>query len=413
MKTTENTRYKNCMKYATICIISVFLLFSVVSVTFAEKGKKPDINIPKVEYRGGIYYLVLDGKTPYSRGYQHGKALEFPINMALRNFKEWLRTNAGIKDSEQVIQEFVQTTGHISSVKKHVPDLVKEMQGIADGAGIDFNELFVYQSFDELLMFLMHSGALDIANGHCTTTAVYGRPGKSNFVTHNNDIPTYHEGVSTVLHIKYPDSDLEILQSTFAGQIAQNGVNNRGVGVGMNTIADLQTTQTGIPVSFNVRKILQCKDRHEAIAYLKKIEAGTAMNYMICDRKKAVTVETWERNAKVIDKFDGQFAAHTNHSLQENAPVMFKMDASTGGGSYGFTHQRLDLAVKTLTEQAAKITFDGIRKLKSTRPILVNPGKPSGRTLQCMIVEIPAEGSPILYQTPDSPNWFGHVKFGF
>ena len=414
MKTLENSRHKNTMKHTTICIIiSVFLLLSVVPVAFGREGKKPDVNIPKVEYRGGIYYLVLDGKTPYSRGYQHGKALEFPINMAIRNFKEWLRNNAGIKDSEKMIQEFVKTTGHLKSAKKHVPDLIEEMRGIADGAGVDFNELFVYQSFDELFMFLMQSGSLDQANGHCTTTAVFGRLGKSNFVTHNNDIPIYHEGVCTVLHIKYPDSDLEILQSTFAGQIAQNGVNNRGLGVGISTVVDLPKTQTGIPVSFNVRKILQCKDRNEAVAYLETIEAGTAMNYMICDREKGVMVESWERNAKVIDRPDRQFIVHTNHSLQENAPVTFKMDAASGGGSYGFTHQRLELAVKTLTEQAAKITFDGIRKLKSTRPILVNPGKPSGRTLQCMIVEIPAEGSPVLYQTPDSPNWFDHVKFEF
>ncbi len=402
------------MKSATVfTLICAFLLSTVAPAPLAGDKKKPDIRVPKVEYRGGIYYLVLDGKTPYARGYQHGKALKFPIKMTLRNFKEWLRANAGIKDSEQIIQEFAKKTGHISSAKKHVPDLVEEMRGIAAGADVDFNELFVYQSFDELFLFLVQSGAMDRADGHCTTTAVYGRAGKSNFVTHNNDIPTYHEGMVTVLHIKYPDSDLEILQSTFAGQIAQNGVNNRGLGVGMNTVADLPKTKTGIPVSFNVRKILECKDRHEALAYLKKVEAGTAMNYMICDREKAITVENWQRNVKVIDRFDGQFAAHTNHSLQENAPITFKMDASSGGSSYGFTHRRLELVTKTLAEQAGEITFDGIRKLKSTRPVLVNPGKPSGRTLQCMIVEIPAEGPPVLYQTPDSPNWFDHVKFEF
>ena len=402
------------MTRATIhATFAAFLVTTVASIALAEEHDKNAIKIPKVEYRGGIYYIVLDGESPYVRGYQHGKALEFPINMALRNFKEWLRSNAGIKDSARLIQEFAKTTGHLRSVKEHTPDLVEEMQGIADGAGVDFNVLFVYQSFDELFLFLMESGALDRADGHCTTTAVYGRDGKSNYVTHNNDIPTYHEGVVTVLLIRYPDSDLEILQSTFAGQIAQNGVNNRGLGVGMNTVADLPKTRTGIPVSFNVRKILECKDRHEAAAYLQRIEAGTAMNYMICDRNKAISVETWERESKVIDRFTGQFAVHTNHSLQENAPVTFEMDASSGGGSYGFTHQRLELAMKTLTEQADKIGFDAIRKLKSTRPILVNPGKPTGRTLQCMIVEIPAQGSPVLYQTPDSPNWFGHVKFSF
>lgn len=393
----------------------LLILFGTLCTTslFAQPIDTKNIKIPKVEYRGGIYYLILDANTPYARGYQHGKALNFPINAALRNFKEWLRVNAGIKDSSQTIQDFFQTTGHYTTTKNHLPELIEEMKGIADGANVNFNELFVYQSFDELFLFLMHSGALNRDEGHCTTTAVFDRPGKPNFVTHNNDIPTYHEGVVTVLHIKYPHSDLEILQSTFAGQIAQNGVNNRGVGVGMNTIADLPKTQTGIPVSFHVRKILETSNRHEAGKYLENIEAGTAMNYMICDREKAFTIETWENNSKKVDEFHKQFAVHTNHSLQKDAPITFKMDASSGGGSYGFTHQRLELANKVLEEKAGKIAFEGIRKLKSTRPILVNPGKATGRTLQCMIVEIPKKGSPILYQTPDSPNWFEHVKFEF
>lgn len=369
--------------------------------------------IPKVEYRGGIYYVILDGATPHARGYQHGKALEFPIHLALRNFKEWLRANANIKDPGRMIQEFAANTGYIQAVRTGVPDLYEEMQGIADGSGVDFNELFVYQSFDELFLFLMKSGSLDLADGHCTTIGVYGRAGKPNFVTHNNDIPTYHEAAGTVLHIKYPDSDLEILQATFAGQIAQNGVNNRGVAVGINTLADLPTSDGGIPVSFNVRKILESKDRHDAIAYLKSKEFGTAMNYMIGDREKVVSVETWENNAVVLEDYPDKIAVHTNHTLQKNAPVTFEMDASSGGGSYGFTHQRLKLGMTTLSQNPEAVTFEDVVKLKSTRPILVNPGKPTGRTQMSMISVIPSSGNPVLYNTPDSPNWFGHVKFEF
>ena len=396
------------MNFARLAAAIIAFVF-VSSLAQAEA----DIEIPKVESRGGIYYLVLDGATPYARGYQHGKALEFPINMAIRNFKEWLRANANIKDPTGMIQEFAANTGYITSVKQDVPDLYEEMRGISDGSGVDFNELFVYQSFDELFLFLMKSGAMDQADGHCTTTGVYGRSGKPSFVTHNNDIPTYHEAVGAVLHIKYPNSDLEILQASFAGQIGQNGVNNRGVAVGINTLADLPTSQAGIPVSFNVRKILESNNRDEAIDYLKSKEFGTAMNYMIGDREKVVSVETWERNVVVLDGFPDKIAVHTNHTLQKDAPVTFTMDASSGGGSYGFTHERLQLALDALSANPDGVTLEDIKKLKSTRPILVNPGKPTGRTLMSMIAVIPKEGSPVLYNTPDSPNWFGHVEFTF
>ncbi|TWU08628.1 Acyl-coenzyme A:6-aminopenicillanic acid acyl-transferase [Symmachiella macrocystis] len=135
-----------------------------------------------------------------------------------------------------------------------------------------------------------------------------------------------------------------------------------------------------LPVSFNVRRILECRDRNEAIEYLRGIHAGTAMNYMLCDREMAVSVETWEDNAKTVDVYEGNYAVHSNHALHKGAPVTFKMNASSGGGSYGFTHQRLELGLKIMKEKAAMMTFAGVRAMKSTRPILVYPGKATGRT---------------------------------
>ena len=61
-----------------------------------------NVQIPTVEYRQGIYYLILDGKSPYERGYQHGAALEFPIKKALRQFKAWIRQNVGLDDPEEM-----------------------------------------------------------------------------------------------------------------------------------------------------------------------------------------------------------------------------------------------------------------------------------------------------------------------
>lgn len=396
-----------------VFLAAAAMCLGFVSRSYAELPQSTNGAVPKVEYRGGIYYLVLDGKTPYERGIQHGTALEFPIKKALRQFKQWIRDNVGIEDPGTMIQDFAGNTGYLASVKRHVPDLYEEMEGVAEGAGVDLNELFVYQSFDEFFVFLWKSGALDgVPDGHCTTTGVFGRSDKPNYVGHNNDIPVYHEEVATVLHIKYPDSTLEILQSAFAGQIGQNGVNNRGVAVGINTIADLAGSD-GVPVSFNVRKILESENIQGAVDYLKGTKFANAMNYMIGDREKVVSVETWETNAVVLDVYDGNYAVHANHTLQMNAPKTFEMTAESGGGSYGFTHERQELATKMLSADTAAVTREDFMNVYKTKPILVHPGKPTGRTLMNMIAEVPITGAPTLYLTPDSPNLFGHVKFSF
>jgi predicted choloylglycine hydrolase len=371
-----------------------------------------NIGIPAVEYRRGIYYLVLNGKTPYERGYQHGAALEFLIKKALRQFKAWIRQNVGLDDPEEMILDFAENTPYLASVQADVPDLYAEMQGIAEGACVDLKQLFVYQSFDEFFVFLLTSGALEQGStGHCTTAGIYGRPDKSNFVAHNNDIPTYHEELVTVLHIKFPDSDLEILQSTFAGGIGQNGVNNKGVAVGINTLANLPGGG-GLPVSFNVRKILESGNIAEAVAYIQYARFAQAMNYMIGDRERVVSVETWESNALVLDIYDGNYAVHTNHSIGEGTPKTFEMTSEMGGGSYSFTMERLELG-KELLADTENISLESFQQVFKTRPILVYPGKPTGRTLMQMTAEIPKDGYPVLHLTPDSPNLFKHVKFTF
>jgi isopenicillin-N N-acyltransferase-like protein len=370
-------------------------------------------SMPTVEYRRGVYYVVLDGKTPYERGYQHGVTLEFPIKKALRQFRLWVRDIVGLEEPGAMIQDFAVNTPYQASVQADVPDLFEEMQGISEGSGVDFNQLFVYQSFDEFFVFLLHSGSLDIGTtGHCTTAGIYGRAGQPNYVGHNNDIPTYHEEVVTVLHIKYPDSDLEILQSAFAGQLTQNGVNNRGVAVGINTLANLPGGD-GLPVSFNVRKILESANADDAVAYLNQARFAQAMNYMIGDREKVVSVETWQNSATVLNIYEGPFAVHTNHSLGKDTPKTFEMTPELGGGSYGFSQERLALGLEKLGPNIADTTREDFQQLFRTRPILVHPGKSTGRTLMNMVAEIPQEGSPVLFLTPDSPNMFGHARFEF
>ena len=393
-------------KYTLLFVLLLSTSYSASS-QIKETNETKEIKIPTVEYRQGIYYVELNGNTAYERGFQHGRALEFVIKRALQNFENWIAENTTIKVPEEAISDFANGKGYMQSVKDQLPELFNEFQGLVDGAQVDFDKLFSYQSFDEFYSYLEAGDHFKTNEGHCTTTGVFGRENQANFLTHNNDLPSYHEGAVTVLKIKYPNTDLILLQQTFAGQIGQNGVNNYGVAVGINTIIDMPVSTKGIPVSFNVRKILESKNITESLEYLKKVDFGTSMNYLIADRETAIAVETWEDNIVVIDNKKQQYIAHTNHTLQENAPVIYEIDEEVNDSSFGYTHGRLNLANKILGDSANHIDFEGLRELKSTRPIL------NSSTIMGTLISIPKKGFPILWTTPGSPNLFSHVKFTF
>ncbi|MFT4645813.1 MAG: isopenicillin-N N-acyltransferase-like protein [Planctomycetota bacterium] len=388
-------------------ITLIFLTLSISFTTYSQTMKNKEIKTPTVEYRQGIYYLELESSTSYERGYQHGAALKFVIKKSLKNFENWIKENTTIKIPEEAISEFTNNNRYIQSVKVQLPELFNEFQGIVDGAQVNFDKLFAYQSFDEFYSYLEAGNHFKTNEGNCTTTGVFGRKNKANFLTHNNDLPSYHEDAVTILKIKYPNSDLVILQQTFAGQIGQNGVNNYGVAVGINTIMDLPISNKGIPVSFNVRKILESKNSSDAVEYLKEVNFGTSMNYLIADREIAISVETWEDNIEVIDNKKQQYIAHTNHTLQENAPVIYEIDADANDSSFGYTHGRLNLANEVLEDKANNIGFEGLQNLKTTRPIL------NSSTIMGTIISIPKKGFPILWTTGGSPDIFHHVKFTF
>jgi len=189
-------------------------------------------------------------------------------------------------------------------------------------------------------------------------------------------------------------------------------VTSEGEVVGINTLANLPAGD-GLPVSFHVRKILESGSVEAAIAYLKQARFAQAMNYMIGDRNRVVSVESWRANALVLDIFPGTYAVHTNHSLGETTPKTFQMTDEMGGGSYGFTVERQLLARDLLSQDTAGVTLETFQQMFRTRPILVHPGKPTGRTLMSMVAVIPKQGNPILYLTPDSPSLFRHARFTF
>lgn len=359
--------------------------------------------VPSATLINGIYYVVIDAPTPYGRGYQHGAALQYVIQKGIAQWKQWINETLGQQNVEIEIAEFIHDTDYLKGIRKHTPDLYEELQGISKGAGVDFQTLYAYQMFDEFVVHAVKKYRLD----HCSGFGVYGRDALPNILGQNNDLPPYYSGTHTVLRIKYP-SNHDVIVFTWAGLLAQNGVNNKNLGVVMNIVPTAKGKVDGVPMPYIIRTILEKKSREDAVAFLRSLGGSAApMNFIIGDALKVVTAENTADGTKVFEDFHGEnWVAHTNHHLD--------LDVSTlAAGAVSKTVERLVALEDMLKGKAGEVDAERAKRIFRTKPVLKNfvtdPGFP---TMESIVIEL-IPNNPRLHISPGPPDSNRYSTFDF
>lgn len=256
-------------------------------------------------------YLRLEG-APFERGLKYGETLRSEIRELVELWGHNLERNTGMP-VERFIPKFLEKTDYQSAITKYTPDLLEEVKGIARGSGQRFETAFVFQLLDELIL-----NAGDVA-GHCSAIGVDRTEAKPALLGQNWDIESYVHGFQTVLHVREADSDLEALVFSYAGLIAAFGVNNRGIGVCLNSLPILRYATTGLPVAYVIRGILASATFEEALDFVNTIQHASPQNYLIGNPERIVDLEC--SSTKVIAfavQENPGVVFHTNHPLVNN-----------------------------------------------------------------------------------------------
>ena len=269
--------------------------------------------------------IELSG-TPRRRGQIYGEAAKPLIANIVESWRADMgtyskdRTTTKNIDTDTYLNEFLSETDYLSSINKWAPSLLEEVKGIAEGAGQDFKNILGLQLIDEEWIFGLRRG-LNKATTKCTAFAVANQSEGISYAGQNMDIPSWSEGnqvllriMPTVTHSGYKTP--EILAFTIAGNIGLNGLNSSAIGITCNTLAQLKYSTKGLPVSFIVRTILDCKTIDQAERLLKNIKHASGQNYILSSPEK---IYCFECCATGVERYasqkhhDGLF--HTNHPL--------------------------------------------------------------------------------------------------
>ncbi len=361
-------------------------------------------------------YLVLEG-PPRSRGRIHGEALRSQINALMEIWKDQLGRQYKV-DPKQYIQKFLADMKFPEAIRKWTPSLMEEVQGIAEGAGMDAETMLAYQLVDEEWWYGGHGyfrgGKPVPMDKNCSALAVSGKPGLPTFVAQNLDIPAYTDGYQAILHIKHQNSSLQSLVFVYAGMISLCGMNNRGVGEVVNALLQLDHRGDGLPVAFINRGILECGSLEEAVKFIRQIKHASGQNYIIGGPQQVVN---FEGSANKVSRYEPFQSAtricHTNHPLVNDDQSIFQESLKGLPPERRPRHPnnseiRLMALEKRINDPAKRITVDVIKEALSSKDDPRNPvcleRRPDGRgsfTAGCVIMELSEK--PKLHFAPGPP----------
>ena len=274
------------------------------------------------------------------------------------------------KDPQSLIDLFMEETGFLSTVKKVSPELLREVEGIGEGADVDFNTIFALQCMDEMWWFFPGKD-FSIGTKGCSVVGIPRVGGNPTLLSQNMDIPRVFQGADVLLWIKDQDDSVKSIVYTFAGMIALCGLSDSPVGICCNTLIDLNHSETGLPVAFIVREVLGKPSLEKAVEFIKKVEHASGQNYSIGDSERVVALECSANKVCRHEPFEeGGRVIHTNHPLV-NKDLVFPTRRGFGSGT---SHARYNY-LKFRVAPPKRVGLDTVKGILSSHegPVCVHP----------------------------------------
>ncbi len=238
--------------------------------------------------------LIEISGTPYDRGVQYGAQAAPRIRRGLQHYGEQLRrldldgpaTVALVTDYLPVIESFDDS-------------FIPEMRGIAEGAGVAFEDVALLNARTEILKLAtrpdlrarLRRDPAEVVDG-CTGVVALPAATRDGRLIHaqNWDWKAECAETAVVLRIRREDGP-DILTFTEAGGLARSGLNGAGIGITANYLeSNLDYQDIGVPLALIRRKVLL--QEHVALA-MRSVYATpkSASNNMIVSHAGGVAID--------------------------------------------------------------------------------------------------------------------------
>jgi isopenicillin-N N-acyltransferase-like protein len=252
-------------------------------------------------------HLRIDGIVPWRRGYDRGRRTATAIARSWRTYSELFEITAAT--SGVTLDVPALALGTVAATRAWAPDLVDEMQGIADGAGVPLWVVAALNARTEILAMADAPRA-----GECSAVVHTGGH------TLGGQSWDWHDELADGWHVQSVRGDVVGFAGlTEHGILAKIGVNEAGVGILFNILGHvddghLDDGAAGVPVHLVARRVLgTATSFDDALAILAQapVSASTVMTVVTPDRSACVEVSP--AGVGVVAPDDNGWLLHTNH----------------------------------------------------------------------------------------------------
>ncbi len=195
---------------------------------------------------------------------------------------------------------------YLPYVQRFDPSMVEEMQGIAEGAGLPF---------EDVLFLQVRTHLMRPPDGGCTAFAVEESAAKKGIplAGQNWDWDPDLDGVCLILK-RYPENKPSFMCFTQPGLIAYIGLSSEGIAACLNLLL-APGYSYGVPTYCILRSLFEQRDMEGCREAVERARIAMSQNILVLTPQGALDFEIAVKGTSVLRSSDSGVLTHTNHFL--------------------------------------------------------------------------------------------------
>jgi isopenicillin-N N-acyltransferase-like protein len=266
----------------------------------------PSLSSSSVPLNNGQRLPIVYAKgSHYEMGKQIGVDRKAVIHQMLSVYRRYFEEDGdkiGIADWDEAI---LHARKYLPFAEESVPQYVEELEGIADGAALDLNDLLVLNCIEAITEDALHTGCTSLAAAPEVTAD------GSLLVGHNEDWLPDDQDTIYLVHAR-PDDEPAYLAITYGGLLPNIGFNEHGIAQCCDSVYP-NDARIGVPRIFVSRAVLAARTLADAIRAALNRRRAAGYNHLIVHVSgEMYNIEVSAEDFDVIYGLDGMLA-HTNN----------------------------------------------------------------------------------------------------